>query len=64
MPDKSSLRADTPHVHKWQPVGTVKEQHRFYDGITNPLAMLTLAITSCECGALRRTEVARRYLRG
>lgn len=51
------------HVHKWQPCGTAVENHQFFDGITNPWARITLAIRSCECGAIRRTEVGRVYLR-
>lgn len=51
------------HVHKWQPCGMAVENHQFFDGITNPWARITLAIRSCECGAIRRTEVGRVYLR-
>lgn len=51
-----------PHVHVWEPVGMTSERRRFFDGITNPQAEVKLAIRSCSCGAIRRTEVARRYL--
>lgn len=51
------------HVHKWEPVGMTTERRQFFDGITNPWADVRLAIRSCECGAIRKTEVSRVYVR-
>ncbi len=50
-----------PHVHSWQPCGTAVEERDFSDGRRDYTAVITLAIRSCECGAVRKTEVARRY---
>ena len=47
------------HVHEWEPVGMTTERRLVSDGRRDRFVTLKLAIRSCKCGAIRRTEVAR-----
>jgi hypothetical protein len=51
------------HKHKWQPVGITEVETVLYSPVSrNDHQVVTqkMAVRSCECGALRRTEVGRK----
>jgi hypothetical protein len=50
------------HKHSWQPVGIVHDVEKSYSPVSiydHQYRDIELAITSCSCGAIKRTVVAR-----
>lgn len=53
-----------PHVHRWQPNGTVDVEKMHYSPVSamdHQIETGTYSITVCECGVTRRVLVARKY---
>lgn len=51
------------HVHKWQPVGITEVETVLTSPVSvydNVVVTQKMAVRSCECGAIRRTEVGRK----
>jgi hypothetical protein len=51
------------HEHVWEPVGIVDDEQIVYSPVSamdHVLVKRQLAVRSCECGAIRRTEVSRK----
>lgn len=51
------------HVHEWEPVGVVDHETIFYSPVSamdHTVVTQKLAVRSCKCGAVRRTEVGRK----
>jgi hypothetical protein len=51
------------HVHVWEPVGIVEHETVVYSPVSamdHAVVTQKLAVRSCSCGALRRTEVGRK----
>lgn len=51
------------HVHEWEPCGTTEHETVLYSPVSamdHVVVTQTLAIRSCKCGAIRRTEVGRK----
>jgi hypothetical protein len=47
------------HTHEWEPVGMTTERRLVSDGRKDWYVTIRLAVRSCKCGAIRRTEVSR-----
>lgn len=48
------------HEHAWEPVGTVKEEQVSYSPVSHMdhcKRTVTIAVRSCQCAALRRTQI-------
>lgn len=55
--------SDAVHTHVWQPVGVAKDEQILYSPVSaadHVKVIRELAVTSCECGAIRKTEVSRK----
>jgi hypothetical protein len=51
------------HVHVWEPVGIVEHETVVYSPVSaldHAVVTQKLAVRSCSCGAVRRTEVGRK----
>lgn len=54
------------HVHEWEPCGTAQDEQVLYSPVSamdHVLVTRTLAIRTCKCGAVRKTEVSRKERR-
>jgi len=53
----------TAHAHKWEPVGITEREVVAYSPVSamdHVVVTQKIAVRSCECGALRQTEVGRK----
>lgn len=51
------------HGHVWQPMGLTEKETVLYSPVSasdHVVVTQTLAVRSCACGAIRRTEVGRK----
>jgi hypothetical protein len=51
------------HEHEWEPVGVIDHETVLYSPVSamdHVLVTQKLAVRSCKCGAVRRTEVGRK----
>ena len=51
------------HQHRWQPVGITEVETVLYSPVSvldHQVVTQKMAVRSCECGAVRRTEIGRK----